>query len=102
MKISTSAKIILALVVSLSSFLFYSCHKDPAVVLGNEEFIHYIVNGTPQNYDMPPDTLVMFQNGSAIIGIGYSHQPAFVIPGSLSFIGTGIGTSSSQNLVSLM
>lgn len=64
--------------------------------LSTQQFLNLTVNGVPNNYTIPPDTIIVYAD-SLNIGIGFMHPP-FVIPGSLSFTSTGIGIGTTQTL----
>jgi len=66
-------KLVTAVVICLA---LYCCHKGPSSVSGTGEFIHYTVNGTLYNFDMPADSVFVdslsesmsFTNGGNIFG----------------------------------
>lgn len=63
-------------------------------------FVHLTVNGNPQNYNILPDTIYMYQPGNNNMGIYYLPVP-YVSYGYLSFTQTGIGVGSTQTLVTM-
>ncbi len=62
------------------------------------QFVHLTVNGNPQNYNVPPDTISMYQPNNTSIGVFYMPVP-YIMFGNFSFTQAGIGVGSTQTLV---
>jgi hypothetical protein len=107
MKISPSLKIVVAVMFSTAILVIYSCKKNTvSKTSGNEEYIHYTVNGTPYAYDNPVDSVYTldsletlgFINGIGILAIRIPANAGDFVKINFNNAGIALGSQQTMNI----